>query len=104
MAGEENNLTAREKELAKSFEAAKDELRKCDKQVGMVMDLNKCIGCQLCSMACKTLWTNMEGREYMWWTNFETGQRVQTVSPSPSVSPPEKSALERRNFSLFQTS
>ncbi len=44
MAGEEKKLTDREKELAASFQAAKDNLRKCEKQVGMVMDLNKCIG------------------------------------------------------------
>ena len=72
MAGEEKKLSDREKELAKSFQAAKDNLRKCKVQVGMVMDLNKCVGCQLCSMACKTLWTNMEGREYMWWNKVNT--------------------------------
>lgn len=72
MAVDEKNLTDREKELAKQFEAAKDMLRKCDHQVGMVMDLNKCIGCQLCSMACKTLWTSKEGREYMWWNKVNT--------------------------------
>src|SRR3989304_3521792 len=26
-------------------------------QVAMVFDLNKCIGCQTCSVACKVLWT-----------------------------------------------
>jgi ethylbenzene hydroxylase subunit beta/complex iron-sulfur molybdoenzyme family reductase subunit beta len=72
MAGEEKKLTQREEELAKTFEAAKDNLRKYEKQVGMVMDLNKCIGCQLCSMACKTLWTTVEGREYMWWNKVNT--------------------------------
>jgi ethylbenzene hydroxylase subunit beta/complex iron-sulfur molybdoenzyme family reductase subunit beta len=72
MAVEEKILTDREKELAKTFEATKEQLRKCDHQVGMVMDLNKCIGCQLCSMACKTLWTSSEGREYMWWNKVNT--------------------------------
>ncbi|MEW6077325.1 MAG: 4Fe-4S dicluster domain-containing protein [Thermodesulfobacteriota bacterium] len=72
MAVEEKVLTDREKELAKTFEATKDMLRKSDHQVGMVMDLNKCIGCQLCSMACKTLWTSFEGREYMWWNKVNT--------------------------------
>ncbi|RJP74295.1 MAG: respiratory nitrate reductase subunit beta [Candidatus Abyssobacteria bacterium SURF_17] len=38
----------------------------------MVMDLNKCIGCQLCSMACKNTWTKKEGREYMWWNTVNT--------------------------------
>jgi nitrate reductase beta subunit len=36
-----------------------------EKQVAMVMDLNKCIGCQTCTIACKTLWSNDEGMEYM---------------------------------------
>ncbi len=31
------------------------------KQMAMVFDLNKCIGCQTCSVACKVLWTNEEG-------------------------------------------
>jgi complex iron-sulfur molybdoenzyme family reductase subunit beta len=43
-----------------------------DHQVAMVMDLNKCIGCQTCTIACKSLWTEGEGREYMYWNNVET--------------------------------
>jgi DMSO reductase family type II enzyme iron-sulfur subunit len=42
------------------------------RQLAMVMDLNKCIGCQTCTMACKTQWTNRNGREYMYWNNVET--------------------------------
>lgn len=38
----------------------------------MVIDLNKCIGCQSCSTACKTLWTDEPGQEYMLWNNVET--------------------------------
>jgi DMSO reductase family type II enzyme iron-sulfur subunit len=38
----------------------------------MVMDLNKCIGCQTCTSACKTQWTNRNGRDYMYWNNVET--------------------------------
>jgi DMSO reductase family type II enzyme iron-sulfur subunit len=37
-----------------------------------VMDLNKCIGCQTCTVACKTQWTHRDGREYMYWNNVET--------------------------------
>jgi DMSO reductase family type II enzyme iron-sulfur subunit len=37
-----------------------------------VFDLNKCIGCHTCTMACKTLWTDRGGREYMYWNNVET--------------------------------
>ena len=41
-------------------------------QVAMVMDLNKCIGCQTCTTACKSLWTDEPGQEYMLWNNVET--------------------------------
>ncbi len=42
------------------------------RQLAMVMDLNKCIGCHTCTIACKTQWTNRNGREYMYWNNVET--------------------------------
>lgn len=38
----------------------------------MVFHLDKCIGCHTCSMACKNIWTNRKGSEYMWWNNVET--------------------------------
>ncbi|MBF0517561.1 MAG: dehydrogenase [Nitrospirae bacterium] len=42
------------------------------KQWAMVFDLNKCIACQTCSLACKTTWTSGKGQEYMFWNNVET--------------------------------
>ena len=42
------------------------------KQVSMVIDLNKCIGCQACTAACKSLWTDEPGQESMLWNNVET--------------------------------
>lgn len=41
-------------------------------QISMVLDLNKCLGCQTCSMACKKLWTDGDGMDYMYWNNVET--------------------------------
>ncbi len=41
-------------------------------QYAMVMDLNKCLGCQTCTMACKKQWTDGDGMEYMYWNNVET--------------------------------
>jgi complex iron-sulfur molybdoenzyme family reductase subunit beta len=38
----------------------------------MVMDLNKCIGCQTCTLACKKQWTDGDGMDYMYWNNVET--------------------------------
>ena len=42
------------------------------KQFAMVMDLNKCIACQTCTVACKTTWTASRGQEYMFWNNVES--------------------------------
>jgi nitrate reductase beta subunit len=41
-------------------------------QLAMVFHLDKCLGCHTCSVACKNVWTNRPGAEYMWWNNVET--------------------------------
>src|SRR6185312_15810424 len=41
-------------------------------QMGMVMNLDKCIGCHTCSVTCKQAWTNRSGVEYVWFNNVET--------------------------------
>lgn len=41
-------------------------------QMSMLFHLDKCIGCHTCSVACKNLWTDRDGAEYMWWNNVET--------------------------------
>lgn len=43
-----------------------------ERQAAAVFDTNKCIGCQTCTMACKTCWTSGQGQEYMLWNNVET--------------------------------
>ena len=42
------------------------------KQFGAVFDINKCIECQTCTLACKTTWTSGRGQEFMLWNNVET--------------------------------
>jgi nitrate reductase beta subunit len=41
-------------------------------QIASVFHLDKCLGCHTCSVACKNIWTNRKGAEYMWWNNVET--------------------------------
>lgn len=38
----------------------------------MVLDLNKCLGCQTCTIACKKLWNKDTGTDYAYWNNVET--------------------------------
>jgi nitrate reductase beta subunit len=41
-------------------------------QIGMVLNLDKCIGCHTCSVTCKNVWTSRKGVEYAWFNNVET--------------------------------
>lgn len=42
------------------------------RQFAFVFNINRCIGCQTCTMACKSTWTFSRGQEYMWWNNVES--------------------------------
>jgi nitrate reductase beta subunit len=42
------------------------------RQFAAVFDINKCIACQTCTLACKTTWTSGKGQEYMLWNNVES--------------------------------
>jgi len=41
-------------------------------QYGMLIDINKCIGCHSCTMACKQTWTSGPGQEDMFWNSVAT--------------------------------
>ncbi len=43
-----------------------------DHQFAFIFNINRCIGCQTCTMACKSTWTFNKGQEHMWWNNVET--------------------------------
>lgn len=55
------------REMAYPYEAAYP-----DQQFAFVFNINRCIGCQSCTMACKSTWTFSAGQESMWWNNVET--------------------------------
>jgi len=47
-------------------------LKRAKRQLATVIDLNKCLGCQTCVVACKNIWTKRPGTEYMRWANVTT--------------------------------
>ena len=42
------------------------------RQLAAVFDLNKCLECHTCTVACKLMWTNRSGRDYMYWNSVES--------------------------------
>jgi nitrate reductase beta subunit len=65
------------------------------RQFAFVFNINRCLACQTCTMACKSTWTFSEGQEYMWWNNVETkpyggypqGWDVKTLSLLEQANP-----------------
>ena len=41
-------------------------------QFAFVFNANRCIGCQTCTMSCKSTWTFSKGQELTWWNNVES--------------------------------
>ena len=58
-------------QLGREMDYPQDDHRP-DRQFAMLMDTNKCIACQTCTIACKQSWTWGKGQEYMFWNNVET--------------------------------
>jgi nitrate reductase / nitrite oxidoreductase, beta subunit len=58
-------------QLGRAMDYPYDEARP-RRQFAMVMDTNKCIACQTCTVACKTTWTPGRGQELMLWNNVES--------------------------------
>ena len=77
-------------------------------QVGMVMNLDKCIGCHTCSVTCKQAWTNRAGVEYAWFNNVETrpGQgyprTYQDQEVAGRLGPQAREAAAARRFPVLQ--
>lgn len=42
------------------------------RQIAFVVDLNGCMGCHTCSVACKTFYTNDKGMDHQWWMKVNT--------------------------------
>jgi nitrate reductase beta subunit len=57
--------------LGRDMEYPYEEVRP-KRQFAAVFNINRCIGCQTCTMACKSAWTFSKGQEFMWWNNVET--------------------------------
>ena len=53
-------------------QAAIPAVGKKQRQVSMVLDLNKCLGCHTCSIACKKMWNTDAGTDYAYWNSVET--------------------------------
>jgi ethylbenzene hydroxylase subunit beta/complex iron-sulfur molybdoenzyme family reductase subunit beta len=84
-------------------------------QFAMVLDLNKCLGCQSCTVACKTQWTSGPGMDAMWWNivstipgrgtprdAFELGGGYRNGSPVPGELPSGREWGEAWEFDYEQ--
>jgi nitrate reductase beta subunit len=85
-------------------------------QFAFVFNTNRCIGCQTCSMACKSTWTFSKGQEYMWWNNVESKpyggypqfwdvkilQLLEAVNPGGQVWNDAQKDDNKRPYGIFE--
>src|SRR4051812_13575185 len=82
------------------------------RQFSAVFNINRCIGCQTCTMACKSTWTHSPGQETMWWNNVESkpfggypqGWDVKTLDalgPQPGWND-DKKEEEKAPYGVYQ--
>ena len=74
-------------------------------QIGMVLNLDKCIGCHTCSVTCKNVWTSRPA-EYAWFNNVETKPGIgypeglgEPGQMERRLEPQEPTAIEPRGAS-----
>jgi DMSO reductase family type II enzyme iron-sulfur subunit len=53
-------------------ESHEERLAPTSRQLATLIDLNKCMGCQTCTIACKGLWTGRAGSEHMRFASVAT--------------------------------
>ncbi len=84
-------------------------------QFAFVFNTNRCIGCQTCTMACKSTWTFSKGQEMMWWNNVETKpyggypqswdvktlQKLEEANPGGQVWRPSKNKGGKKPYGTY---
>ena len=85
-------------------------------QFAFVFNPNRCIGCQTCTMSCKSTWTFSKGQELMWWNNVESKpyggypqhwdakllSMLETANPGGQVWDPSTAEPERKPYGTFE--
>ena len=85
-------------------------------QFAFVFNLNRCIGCQTCTMSCKSTWTFSKGQELMWWNNVESKpyggypqnwdskllNMLEEVNPGNQVWDAAESEPEKKPYGTFE--
>ncbi|MCC0007742.1 MAG: hypothetical protein H6876_06410 [Hyphomicrobiaceae bacterium] len=69
-------------------------------QYGMLIDINKCLGCHSCTMACKHTWTNGPGQEDMYFNSVSTAPYGKY--PRHDGDPKDSQKYDYRHSNLYQ--